>query len=348
MCDILSNVSLRKWAEKNPGTNPFTNCANVARFGGADFLWTEFQYRYNNKEVFYPNDFVSAVERVFLFNQYKFLSLLETTQANYDMFTNYQVEKIGSEIDTKDLSRAHSGTDSLTRNMTETERPAEIIDRVTTPTTEITETETPALTTTETSTPRVVETSTRTPNTQSETTDTPRVSTTTEVTPLGYSDSMSRTTYDDANHKPVEMTVHTPSSGSEVTTVTPTSGTNTSVTVTTGTEQTQTSRTGEDTKETETTGTNTKVSAYTDGNITERESHSGTNTTTTTGTDGKTYSSQTDDTGTDVLSFQNRMDKGFMYRPPQDAIKDERSIAMFSLVDIILKDVEAATLISVY
>lgn len=348
MCDILSSVSLKEWAVAHPNVNPFTNCVNVAQFGGADFLWAEYKYRYGNREVFYPDDFVNEVERVFRINTYKFMSLLATTQANYDMFTNYQVEKIGSEETEFDKDKTHTGNDTLTLNSTSTERPAEVINKVTTPTTEITETETPELTKTEVSTPRVVDSTLKTPNTQTETVETPRVSTTAEHTPLGYTESTSKTTFDNLSHKPVEMVTHTPSTGSEITVTTPTTGTNTTVSTTTGTETTELSHTGTNTVQTDTTGTNTKVTGYTNGNVTEQETHSGQNVVQKTGTEMQGYNSSNSEEGTETLTFRNRMDKGFMYRPPQDAIKDERTIAMFSLVDIILKDVEAATLVSVY
>ena len=42
------------------------------------------------------------------------------------------------------------------------------------------------------------------------------------------------------------------------------------------------------------------------------------------------------------------MDKGFMYRNPQDAIEDERKIADFAIINVILEDVERYTLLSIY
>ena len=60
------------------------------------------------------------------------------------------------------------------------------------------------------------------------------------------------------------------------------------------------------------------------------------------------YNSTDTHTGTDSLGFSDRTDSGYMYREPQNAIKDERSIAYFAILNVILEDVERVTLLSVY
>ena len=67
-----------------------------------------------------------------------------------------------------------------------------------------------------------------------------------------------------------------------------------------------------------------------------------------TGSDTTRYGKQKDTDGTETLSFNNRVDSGYMYREPQNAIKDEREIAVFTILDTILSDVERATLLSIY
>ena len=100
--------------------------------------------------------------------------------------------------------------------------------------------------------------------------------------------------------------------------------------------------------ETVTTGTNEKITEYLSGNTQTIKSQSGTDTVRKTGTETTQYNTTVSDTGTDTLSFNGRRDSGYMYRNPQDVIEDERKVAKFSLIDVILIDVEQVTLISVF
>ena len=111
-----------------------------------------------------------------------------------------------------------------------------------------------------------------------------------------------------------------------------------------------------DTTKVETEGTITGESSKTGENVTtihntgsETTTISGTNSTTTGGSTQTTYNNyKKSEEGFEELSFTGRVDEGYMYRPPQDAIEDEIKIARHNLLTIILKDVRDRVLISVY
>lgn len=342
-------LTLKEWADLNPSVNPFTGCNNIVALGGADLYWNEFKYRYKYREIYDPDDFVSAIERVFLYNQYKFNKLLASTNLEYDPLNNYLVLKSGSEKNSVNMSKAKTGTDTVTPDITKTE----------TPNTTKTETETPSVKTKETITPNTQIEETRTPNLTKDTTETPRVkiqetetpgvSTTSTTNPADYTDNLSKSTYNDAALFPVSSNERVyDSQHPQTQTITPT-GTNTKTTEPiNGTNKTETKETGNEKTVTNTTGTQTKNFEVVSGDTRTVTSQTGTVTTRETGTERTQYGSTVADTGTETLEYLNRTDSGYMYRNPQDVIEDERKIAIFSLLDVILADVEQATLISVY
>lgn len=341
-------ISLNKWAEDNPDVNPFENCAQISQLGGADLYWQELLYRYGERTVYNPDRFVGALERLFEYNRYKYKRLLDTTTAVYPVFDNYKLAKSGTETTTHNTSKAKTGTDTHTLNLSDA-RTDNLNENVTeTPRVETTETNTPNVKTKETVTPTVKEIETVKPTVKTKETSTPGVSTTTSITPESYVDETSRTTFDSLNYNAVQKTSHTASTAGS-TTVTPTghdekitevvSGdTETTREQKSGTIVTELERiSGEDTKVTSKTGTDTTV-----------KTNTGTQTTLKTGTDTMGYNSTDTHTGTDSLGFSDRTDSGYMYREPQNAIKDERSVAYFAILNVILEDVERVTLLSVY
>lgn len=344
-----SELTLKEWSDANPTTNPFVGCINITALGGADLYWDEFKYRYKYREIYEPDEFVSAVQRVFRYNEYKFSKLLASTNLEYDPLNNYMVLKTGSEKNTVNMSKSKTGTDTVTPDLTKTE----------TPNTTRTETETPTVKTRETVTPNISSTVTRTPNLTKDTTETPRVkvqetetpgvSTSSTVVPADYTDNLSKSTYDDTQLYPVSSNARVHDNQHPQTqTITPT-GTNTKVTEpVNGTNKTEEKETGTETTTTTNNGTQTKNFEVVSGNNQTTTTQSGSVITKQTGTEKTQYGSNVNDSGTETLEYLNRTDKGYMYRNPQDVVEDERKIALFSLLDVILADVEQATLISVY
>lgn len=341
---------LKEWVLINPDVNPFSTCYNIENLGGAELYWEEFKYRYKQREIFDPDEFVNAIKRCFVYNSYKYEKLYETTQVEYNMLHNYLVEKVGQEQNTLNLSKQKTGTDTVTPNITITETPAVTTTKTETPTTSLQETTTPNLTEATTKTPRVETTTTETPRVKVRETETPRVSTTTTTSPANYTDAMSKTTFDSDTFNPVQTTTRTYDANHPETVITtPTDGTNIKLTEPTeGTNTTVVSQNGTETTNTTKTGSQTKTSTYTSGNVQTITSQTGNNTERKTGTESTQYNTNVSDTGTETLAYLNRKDQGYMYRPPQDAIEDERKVAIFSLLDIILSDIEQATLISIY
>lgn len=341
---IEKKKTLKEWAEANPTINPFTNCLNVATYGGADLLYSEFLYRYRQREIFDEDNFVFAVKRVFVINEYKYQRLYQTTTLSYNPLNNYRVEKSGSEVNTLGTSRTDSGTSTRTPNITERKTPD--VTETTTPNLSQTETFTPTIKSKEVITPTVKTRETITPTVKTKETESPGVSTTTTSTPETYTDTTSRSTYDDLAFKAVEQKSHVGSAGG-TSVVTPT-GTNEKTTeIISGNTQTDTEvLSGNTEKVTETLSGNNQTTTTKSGTSSVRTT--GTDTKTTTGTESMTTGLTRTNSGSDTLSFNNRVDEGYMYREPQNAIKDEREIADFALINIILSDVEAMTLLSIY
>lgn len=348
---FYDSITLNDWVETYPSLNPFTGCRNVELLGGSDLMWEEFKYRYGERELYDQSRFALEVSRVFLINEYKFTTMLRSLNIEYSPLDNYLVEKIGAEQNNINTSKNKTGTETTTPNLTTTKTPTVTTTTTVTPTLKTKETTTPDLTEDKTFTPTTEDTSVETPTVKTKTTETPRVSKTTTTRPADYTDNLSKTTFDDTtNLKAVQSTsrIYDDNNPETVTESTP-NGTNESISeVVSGNTTTKLSHTGNDKTVTKNTGTSTKVTEYLSGNNTTQVSHSGTETDHKTGTEQTTFNTSVADTGTETLTFVGRKDKGYMYRNPQDAIRDEREIAAFSLIDVILKDVEQATLLSVY
>lgn len=346
----MSEYTLYTWEQENPNVNPFEGCTNIDNLGGAEFLWTEFLYRYGNKEVFDPEKFPYALKRVFVINQYKFAKMLASLSLQYNPLDNYRVEKTGSENRSLNNTRNKTGTETEAPLTTSTETYNLSTNEVMTPTTKMLETEVPNQTTTETFTPTTEDTTVREPDITSTTTDTPGVKTKTTTKPADYTDEQSKTTYDSQTYSAVAKNTrqYSQTYPEETTVEYIGNGENVSEVNQTGTETTTLSHTGHDTTVSEVHGTNEKTTEYKSGNVTTNTGKTGTVATAKTGTDTLTFNTTVADAGSNNLSFVNRKDSGFMYRNPQDAIKDERLIANFSLIDVILTDCEQATLVSVY
>ena len=348
---FYDSITLNDWAETYPTLNPFSGCYNVEALGGSELMWEEFKYRYGERELYDQSKFASEVSRVFLINKYKFSTMLASLNLEYNPLDNYLVEKLGSEQNSINTSKNKTGTETLTPDLTMTKTPSVTTTTTVTPSVKTKETTTPDLTEDKTFTPTTQDTSIETPTVKTRTTETPRVSKTITTKPADYTDSLSKTTFDDTtNLKAVESTSRVfDSNNPETVTESTPNGTNEKTNeVVSGNTTTTLSHTGNDKTVTKNTGTSTKITEYLSGSNTTQVSHSGTETDRKTGTEQTTFNTSVADTGSETLSFLNRKDKGYMYRNPQDAIRDEREIAAFSLIDVILKDVEQATLLSVY
>ena len=406
--------TLFEWSEENPDINPFEGCENVEAYGGSELLYDEFLYRYSNLRIFRESAFIPAIKRLFKFNRPKYIRLLNSLNASYNVFDNYRVKKSGTErtdID-KDypLSGGYTVSPTLTHttqvsttqnrlpNLTEqkTEEFGEIYSTTETPeTTETSSIKHGAVQSTETSHPSetvteslgVTTTVNETGENDNENIRTPETTTITTTSPSGYTEvtNTGTTTYNNSNYHPVSQveTSHSPVAGQEE---------RTTVSFGQGSKET-TTEDGSYSKSTVTShddGVNTTTKSYDDntvvtvkyedpnnkfdtttteveGTIETDSSKSGANTTTTTNTGGETTTvSGTNSTttggttqttynnykkseeGFEELSFNDRVDEGYMYRPPQDAIEDEIKLARFNLLTIILKDVRDRVLISVY
>lgn len=340
--------TLKQWATENPTINPFENCENITSLGGAQLYWDELRYRYDERTLYNPDRFVAAIERLFDYNYYKYQRLLATTTANYDMFENYKLQKDGTETTTYDTSKTKTGTDTRTLNLQDQRTDNLTENKTDTPRVETTTTNTPTFKTRETITPTVKEEEVVTPTVKSKETMTPGVSTTTTSTPESYTDETSRTTYDSATYNAVQKNVHSAGTAGS-TTVTPTGvDTKTTEVLSGNTTTVREQKSGSIVTDTEfLSGTDATVVSKT-GIDTSVKTNTGTETTAKTGTDALAHNTTDAHTGTESLGFNNRVDSGHMYREPQNAISDERRIAIFTILNIILGDVEAATLLSVY
>lgn len=341
---IEKKKTLKEWAEENPTVNPFTNCLNIATYGGADLLYSEFLYRYRQREIFDEDNFVFAVKRVFVINEYKYERLHQTTTLSYNPLNNYRVQKSGTETNSLSSSRTDTGSSTRSPNLKEHRTPN--ITETTTPSLTKTETFTPTIKSKETITPTVKTKETVTPTVKTKETETPGVSTTTETTPESYTDTTSRSTYDDLTFKAVEEKDHVGNEGG--TSTVSHEGYNEKITeVLEGDTETVTEVVSGDTQRvTETLGGTNETVTSTTGS--SSVATTGTELRTTSGTESVTTGLTRTENGSDTLSFTNRVDEGYMYREPQNAIKDEREIADFALINIILSDVEAMTLLSIY
>lgn len=346
-------ISLNKWADDHPNVNPFENCAQIDSLGGADLYWQELLYRYGERTLYNPDRFILALKRLFEYNRYKYKRLLDTTTAVYPVFDNYKLSKAGSEKTTYDVSDTNSGTDIFKKGSKSTLTDGITITTTKTPRVETTTSETPGAKIKETVTPQTEE---KTEFQKGITTkeETERgISTTVTRTPESYTDTISKTTYDDTvNFYNVQQNsrvgavggeeVTRPSEGKDTVTVSPVGNgkDTTTVSYVNGSKIETTVELVGDTK-------NTTVVSKT-GIDTDQEVHTGTKSTEGSGQDETVHGKKTTKDGSETLSFTDRADTGYMYREPQNAIKDERSIAYFAILNVILEDVERVTLLSVY
>lgn len=341
-------ISLNKWAEDHPNVNPFENCAQIDTLGGKDLYWSELLYRYGERTVYNPDKFVLALKRLFEYNRYKYKRLLDTTTAIYPVFDNYKLAKSGTETTTHNTSKTKTGTDTRTLNLTDQRTDNLSESETSTPRVETTETFTPNTKLKETVTPTVKEEETVTPTVKTKETSTPGVSTTVSSTPESYTDETSRTTYDDSAYNAVQKLSHTAGAAGSTTTTPTGHDEKISEVVSGNTKTVREQKSGTVITETERiSGDDTKVTSKT-GTDSIAKTNTGTQTTTKTGTDTMGYNSTDAHTGTDSLGFSDRADTGYMYREPQNAIKDERSVAYFAILNVIMEDVERVTLLSVY
>lgn len=349
---------LIEWAEENPTINPFSECYNITNLGGAELYWEEFKYRYGERQIYYEAGFVNAVKRVFNIYKYKYERLLATTLATYNMFDNYKLAKAGSEKTSYDVDKSHSGTDEYTKGTTSTITDGITVTTTTTPGVQTTVTETPGAKMKETVTPQTTEiVEVANMHKIKETTE-KGIEKTITTTPESYTDSTSRTTYDDTTYQPVSQIVHSAGANPGEVTESYDDGQDTKTT------EFLTDQQGHPYKDTTTTSfqngskvetvvelldntNNTTVTSKT-GIDTVGEVHSGTKSNAMTGKDSITHGLKVSTDGDETLSFEDRVDSGYMYREPQNAIKDERDIAVFAILDVILSDVERVTLLSVY
>lgn len=341
-------VTLEQWARENPTINPFENCSNIENLGGAQLYWDELRYRYDQRDLYNPDRFVSAIERLFDYNRYKYQRLLATTTAQYNMFDNYKLEKNGTETTTYNTSKTKTGSDTRTLNLQDQRTDNLAENKTNTPRVETTVTNTPTLKTRETITPTVKEQEVVTPTVKTKEIMTPGVSTTTTSTPESYTDETSRTTFDSAAYNAVQKNVHTAGTAGSTTTTPTGTDTKTTEVLSGNTTTVREQKSGTIVTDTEfVSGTDSTVTSKT-GTDTSITTNTGTETTAKTGTDALAHNTTDAHTGTEALGFTNRVDSGYMYREPQNAISDERKIAIFAILNIILGDVEAATLLSVY
>lgn len=265
------------------------------------------------------------------------------------MFSNYKVTKSGTETTTFNTTDAHSGTDTRTPTI-QKQRTDNLTENITeTPRVETTTTETPSLKTKETVTPTVKEKETVTPTVKTKETDIKGNITTVTTTPEGYTDEISRTTYDSSAYNAVEKTVHTAGVGG-TTTTTPsgTGDTRTSEVLSGDTQTIRETLSGNTETVREVVSGNNSTVVSKSGTDQTAKTNTGTSTISESGNETMQYNSSKNKTGTESLGFANRTDEGYMYREPQNAIKDERDIARFAILDDILSDVERATLLSIY
>lgn len=355
---MLKNQILSEWASEHPLANPFSNCQNITNLGGADLYWDEFKYRYGEREIFNVDGFVGAVERVFKFNKYKYERLLATTTATYNMFDNYKLAKDGTERTTYDLTKANSGTDTYGKGSVVTVADNIKITTTSTPEVETTVKETPGAKMKETVTPQTTEIVESALGHKIKETTEKGISATTTVKPEGYTDELSKTTYDDAtNYNKVQKMVRTAGVSGETkveyddgqdtkTTEYLTDGQGNPYKDTTKTSYQQGSKVETVVELVDETYNETVTSKT--GSDEVEEAHSGTKTSTGSGSDTIEHGLTVDTDGDETLTFEDRVDSGYMYREPQNAIKDERDIAVFAILDTILSDVERATLLSIY
>lgn len=303
-------------------TNVFADVPNNANYGGSEFLWNELLYRYGNFLVYSPDTAKSAVERMFIINAWKYRTLLGT-EIDVDPLTDYDIttSKNGTKNNTltgektsiKNGDISETVSDTLTLNTSVNDTGSLQKQKNTT----VTETSGSTLTLDTTT----AETGTKTNNLKK-----------TESTENdSYTDvkNVSVNVYDDLSLKPER---------SETLTHTQAETPKTVETVDTGTVQ--------DTGETKRTGTETTDGSKTTSN-TGTDTDTSNNTRRTTGTEStdrtKTTSYndfETADTykDTDNGTFSENLSTIGYKSNPFELLDKARLTALFSVIDVILKD----------
>lgn len=302
--------------------NVFVDIPNIANYGGSDFLWNELLYRYGNFLVYSPENAKYAVERMFIVNSWKYRTLIGT-EIDVNPLTDYDVTtaKSGTKKDTlsgaktslKNGSVSEDISDTLTLDTNINDTGSLQKQKNTT----ITETSDNTLTLNTTTN----ETGTKTNNLKkSETTEND-----------SYSDvkNVSVNTYDDLSLKPerTETLTHTQAeTPKKVETLDTGTVQNTGETKRTGTETTDgnktTSNTGTDTD----TSNNTRKTTGTE--TTEKTKTTSYNDLET----ADTYSDMNNSTYSENLSVIGYKSNPF------ELLDKARLTALFSVIDVILKD----------
>lgn len=94
-------TTLRTLAQNQRITNVFADVPNITNYGGSEFLWSELLFRYGSFLVYSPETAKSAVERMFIINRWKYRTLLGT-EIDIDPLTDFDIttEKTGTKKDT--------------------------------------------------------------------------------------------------------------------------------------------------------------------------------------------------------------------------------------------------------
>lgn len=320
---ITALPTLRTLSQNQRITNVFADVPNIANYGGSEFLWNELLYRYGTFLVYSPETAKSAVERMFIINSWKYRTLLGT-EIDVDPLTDFDIttEKAGTKKDTltgnNTLIKSGGVTESAnnTKTLDTSVEISENIERE--KNTTVTENGENTLTLNT----NVTEEETKTNN---------LTKTETEIN-NNYTDATNRSDYvsEDLTLKPVysETLTHTQDSENPLTRTTLDTGTvqTESETINTGTESTDTTKTVRNTG----TDTDTKNGTTTNTGTESTESDKTTtyNNLTDTETESKNNNGEYSESVSQVGYKSN----------PFELLDKARLTAMFSVIDVILKD----------
>lgn len=320
---ITTLPTLRVLAQTQRITNVFANVQNIANFGGSEFLWNELLYRYGSFLVYSPVTAKSAVERMFIINAWKYRTLLGT-EIDVDPLTDFDIttEKTGNKRDTT------TGNSTLVKSggITETASDTKTLD------TSVEFSENVEHEKNTTVTENGENTLTLNTNVTGEETKTNNLTKTETEINNNYTDTTNRSDYvsEDLTLKPVysETLTHRQDSENPLTRTTLDTGTvkTDSETINTGTESTDTTKTVKNTG----TDTDTKNSttANTGTESTDFEKSVTYNNITDTGTESKNNNGEYSESISNVGYKSN----------PFELLDKARLTAMFSVIDVILKD----------
>lgn len=320
---ITTLPTLKTLAQNQRITNVFANVPNITNYGGSEFLWNELLYRYGTFLVYSPENAKSAVERMFVINSWKYRTLLGT-EIDVDPLTDYDIttEKTGTKKDTLtgNNTLVKSGGISETANNTKTlDTSVEISENIEhEKNTTVTE--------------NGENTLTLNTNVTGEETKTNNLTKTETEANNNYTDTTNRSDYvsEDLSLKPVysETLTHVQDSETPLTRTTLDTGTvkTDTETINTGTESTDITKTvkntGADTDTKNGTTTNTGTES------TESDKTTTYNNLTDTETESKNNNGEYSESVSNVGYKTN----------PFELLDKARLTAMFSVIDVILKD----------